>query len=150
MSKKNKHTEDMDDNFKALAIKFLKIDDIIKEKRANKKEVVKALNNELKVAIEHRKEYEKSLVGYMDEINSTKIEVGEFNILEKKEKIKRKPLNNDFIKKILSSESIRKKLADKNEKKMEELIKDIDKRRIISKEEIIVRKIKKHNNKNQL
>lgn len=137
-------SDNIDENFKAIAIKFVKYDDMILEMKHKKKELTLKVDEEIKAATTNKKDVEKLLVKYFDKINSSKIQMDEDDILEKKEKIKRKPINAEMLKKVLQDELVKRKLLNPKSKNIvEEITKEIDTQRIISKEDVICRKSKK-------
>lgn len=136
---------DIDENFKAAAIKFIKLDDMLADKKKKKREMTMQINEEIKTINEGKKKTEAFLVDYLEKIKKTQVRIDDDDALEKKEKIKRKPINADMIKNVFQDEIVKKKIMDskKGAKFAEEIVKIIDESRTISKENVICRKTKR-------
>lgn len=131
-----------DDNFKAAAVKFIKLDNLLADKRKEKREMTAQINEKIKKITEQKKEIESFLVEYLEKIKKTQVKIDDDDALEKKEKIRRKPINADMIKSVFQDEMTKKKILDPKRGALyaEEIIKIIDETRTISKENVICRK----------
>jgi hypothetical protein len=131
-----------DDNFKTAAVKFIKIDNLLADKRKEKREITSQINEDIKTITKQKKKLESFLVEYLEKIKKTQVKIDDDDALEKKEKIRRKPINADMIKSVFQDEMTKKKILDPKRGALyaEEIIKIIDETRTISKENVICRK----------
>lgn len=110
------HAESLDTvsiskEFKENVVKYIKYDDLIKQKQ-----------DELNNLKEQRKPCEAFILKYLDQINQTTISVSDGKLMKKKTESK-KPLSQDIINAVLLDKI-------KDPKKVEEIIKSMDGKRL--------------------